>query len=241
MCSTRSHGVGQGGGFRPLSLEDEPGQDRIARGDSAKGADGGSGPGRATPIRRWPSWSMRATVAVSKWWWTWREGLLPAPPRSLPPPSPRPEILRLLQLALVGDSVPPMDIDEFYEADPRRRPSAELELGSEWLGEGRRPARVELRGGHRRALRAPRRRQPHVAISSPRRDPRHAPSPGVREQDHRATNHRQDRHGRRPAQDPRRVAGGHAGGRRPGDALAGPAPGWPPASPGSDGYRISDS
>jgi hypothetical protein len=26
-----------------------------------------------------------------------------------------------------------MDIDEFYEADPRRRPSAELELGSEWL------------------------------------------------------------------------------------------------------------
>ena len=34
----------------------------------------------------------------------------------------------------VGDSVPPMDIDEFYEADPRRRASAELELGSEWLG-----------------------------------------------------------------------------------------------------------
>ena len=27
----------------------------------------------------------------------------------------------------------PMDIDEFYEADPRRRASAELELGSEWL------------------------------------------------------------------------------------------------------------
>ena len=25
-----------------------------------------------------------------------------------------------------------MDIDEFYEADPRRRASAELELGSEW-------------------------------------------------------------------------------------------------------------
>ncbi len=35
-------------------------------------------------------------------------------------------------IPLVGDSVPPMDIDEFYEADPRRRPSAELELGSEW-------------------------------------------------------------------------------------------------------------
>jgi hypothetical protein len=26
-----------------------------------------------------------------------------------------------------------MDIDEFYEADPRRRSSAELELGAEWL------------------------------------------------------------------------------------------------------------
>jgi hypothetical protein len=26
-----------------------------------------------------------------------------------------------------------MDIDEFYEADPRRRASAELELGAEWL------------------------------------------------------------------------------------------------------------
>jgi hypothetical protein len=26
-----------------------------------------------------------------------------------------------------------MDIDEFYEGDPRRRPSAELELGTEWL------------------------------------------------------------------------------------------------------------
>ena len=26
-----------------------------------------------------------------------------------------------------------MDIDEFYEADPRRRASAELELGSEWV------------------------------------------------------------------------------------------------------------
>jgi hypothetical protein len=28
-----------------------------------------------------------------------------------------------------------MDIDEFYEADPRRRASAELELGAEWLDE----------------------------------------------------------------------------------------------------------
>jgi hypothetical protein len=25
-----------------------------------------------------------------------------------------------------------MNIDEFYEADPRRRPSAEIELGTEW-------------------------------------------------------------------------------------------------------------
>ena len=36
-------------------------------------------------------------------------------------------------IALVGDSVRPMDIDEFYEADPRRRASAELELGTEWM------------------------------------------------------------------------------------------------------------
>ncbi len=36
-------------------------------------------------------------------------------------------------IPLVGDSVRPMDIDEFYEADPRRRPSGELELGSEWM------------------------------------------------------------------------------------------------------------
>ena len=34
--------------------------------------------------------------------------------------------------AQVGDSVPPMDIDEFYEADPGRRASAEMELGTEW-------------------------------------------------------------------------------------------------------------
>ncbi len=26
----------------------------------------------------------------------------------------------------------PVDIDEFYESDPRRRPSAELELGTQW-------------------------------------------------------------------------------------------------------------
>ncbi len=30
-----------------------------------------------------------------------------------------------------------MDIDEFYEADPRRRASAELEMGSEWLDRDR--------------------------------------------------------------------------------------------------------
>ena len=35
--------------------------------------------------------------------------------------------------AQVGGSVRRMDIDEFYEADPRRRASAELELGTEWL------------------------------------------------------------------------------------------------------------
>ncbi len=29
--------------------------------------------------------------------------------------------------------MPLMDIDEFYDADPRRRSSAELELGTEWM------------------------------------------------------------------------------------------------------------
>jgi len=34
--------------------------------------------------------------------------------------------------ALVGDNLPLMDIEEFYDGDPRRRPSAETELGTEW-------------------------------------------------------------------------------------------------------------
>ena len=38
-----------------------------------------------------------------------------------------------METAQVGGSVRRMDIDEFYEADPRRRASAELELGTEWL------------------------------------------------------------------------------------------------------------
>ena len=57
-------------------------------------------------------------------------------PRSLPPPGQPVENPRAAAMALVGDSVPPMDIDEFYEADPRLRASAELELCSEWLGAG---------------------------------------------------------------------------------------------------------
>lgn len=32
----------------------------------------------------------------------------------------------------MAGSVRPMDIDEFYDADARRRPSAELEFGTEW-------------------------------------------------------------------------------------------------------------
>jgi hypothetical protein len=37
-----------------------------------------------------------------------------------------------VEISQAGDSVPAMDIDEFYEGDPRRRASAELELGTEW-------------------------------------------------------------------------------------------------------------
>ena len=32
----------------------------------------------------------------------------------------------------MADSVRPMDIEQFYDADPRRRPSSEIELGTEW-------------------------------------------------------------------------------------------------------------
>ena len=34
--------------------------------------------------------------------------------------------------SLVGITSPPMDIEEFYDGDPRRRPSAEIELGTDW-------------------------------------------------------------------------------------------------------------
>ncbi len=38
-----------------------------------------------------------------------------------------------LQLtSLVGITSRPMDIEEFYDGDPRRRPSAEIELGTDW-------------------------------------------------------------------------------------------------------------
>ena len=55
-------------------------------------------------------------------------------PRSLPPGRTGATAFLAEAMVQVGDSVPPMDIDEFYEADPRRRASAELELGSEWRG-----------------------------------------------------------------------------------------------------------
>ena len=35
-------------------------------------------------------------------------------------------------VSLVGDNLPSMDIEEFYDGDARRRPSAEIELGTEW-------------------------------------------------------------------------------------------------------------
>jgi hypothetical protein len=36
------------------------------------------------------------------------------------------------EASLVGDNLPSMDIEEFYDGDARRRPSAEIELGTEW-------------------------------------------------------------------------------------------------------------
>ena len=98
-------------------------------------------------------WSMRATRCLDA-------GVDMGPSRrgASPDPSPSPGIDTKepgVAIVLVGGSVRAMDIDEFYEADPRRRASAELELGIDWLGSGRGTPRVELRGGHRRALRAP--------------------------------------------------------------------------------------
>ena len=55
-------------------------------------------------------------------------------PPPIPPPGPeRGCVAQGAAIPQVGDSVRPMDIDEFYEADPRRRASAELELGTEWV------------------------------------------------------------------------------------------------------------
>ena len=130
-----------------------------------------------------------------------------APP--IPPPAPV-STRRILGVAivLVGDSVRPMDIDEFYEADPRRRASAELELGIDWLdADG---VRHELNyvedTGELYVLREP---SPHVTedpfgglhVSAP---------PGY---DNKMTVHiiahipTVDER----APDPRRLAGGHAG------------------------------
>ena len=83
-----------------------------------------------------------------------------------------------LRSVLVGDSVPPMDIDEFYEADPRRRASAELELGTEWLDKD--GVRHELNyvedTGELYVLREP---SPHVTRGPLRGHPRLGP-PGLR-------------------------------------------------------------
>ena len=61
--------------------------------------------------------------------WAWPHGREVCSPDG----SPRAGDRGALAISQLGGSVRPMDIDEFYEADPRRRSSAELELGTEWL------------------------------------------------------------------------------------------------------------
>ncbi len=98
-----------------------------------------------------------------------------------------------------------MDIDEFYEGDPRRRASAELELGTEWMDADN--VRHELNyvedTGELYVLREP---APHVS-----EDPfgglyvqRVA---GLRQEDDGARD-REDPHQGRRAPDPRGLAGG---------------------------------
>ena len=123
-------------------------------------------------------------------------------------------------MVLVGGSVPPMDIDEFYEADPRRRASAELELGSEWLGKDGIVHELNYveDTGELYVLREP---APHV-----NEDPfggLHVKDPPGYE--NKITVHviARDPHGRRPAPHSRRVAAGHARAGQRGHALAGAA------------------
>ncbi len=175
-------------------------------------------------------WSMRATRCFRSGGGHARSVSVGPPPI---PPTPAPGMeMPAAAMVLVGDSVPPMDIDEFYEADPRRRASAELELGSEWLGKD--GVQHELNyvedTGELYVLREP---APHV-----REDPfggvaRHGPA-GVREQDHRAR-HSQDRLGRRAAHDPRGLARGDARTGQSGHPLARAAAGRGRRRRGADG------
>ena len=184
-------------------------------------------------------------AVLRAWGWAWRERRRRRSPDRSHRPSARCGRSRgQPAIALVGDSVPPMDIDEFYEADPRRRASAELELGSEWLDEDGVRHELNYVEDTGRALRparagAPRDRGPL------RRPPRHGPA-RVRQQDDRAR-HRQDRLGGRAAPDPRGLAGGHAGRRRrrvAGRASAGGrrrgGPGGTIPSPTTDDGPIAD-
>ena len=53
-------------------------------------------------------------------------------PRSLPHGRVTPAVASQVGDLPGRDNLPPMDIEEFYDGDPRRRPSAEIELGTEW-------------------------------------------------------------------------------------------------------------
>jgi len=57
----------------------------------------------------------------------------PIPPTGRFPSAARPGSAPDAAAAQVSVSLRRMNIDQFYEGDPRRRPSAEIELGSEWL------------------------------------------------------------------------------------------------------------
>src|ERR1700730_14272078 len=126
MCSTKSKGVGQRAGSVSLPCTSRLIAASLAATRRSALIAAGE---RPTERHSEVSWLMGAMA--------WRdfvgEGMADTV-AVLPPPIP-PTTARLARQSRMpwGPVVwAPDDIEEFYDADPRRRPSAEIELGTEW-------------------------------------------------------------------------------------------------------------
>ena len=118
---------GRAGGRVSRRAEDELGQAGVAPGHPGQRPDGAGGAADGLPFGGHVVDEV-GVVSPS----ACGHGLTVA--RGAPPMAPPGQATRgALAISQLGGSVRPMDIDEFYEADPRRRSSAELELGTEWL------------------------------------------------------------------------------------------------------------